>query len=288
MAVTSTDREVRVTIAIAVKVSDGIVLASDSATTVGAFDPTSRKFLVHNIYNHGTKIFRLHRDLALGAITWGLGNIGMSSLKILAKDFRAELMSGSIPFDSQDYTVEQVANHFKNFVYDRHYEPLYGQSPDKPAMGFKIAGYGSNQAGGEVWHLQFGSRGCEGPKLDIPADLPGLAAEGTPTPVRRLVLGLDPEEVEPVLARIGLSPDQVAGIIEKLRTTLFRQMVHPSMPIQDAIDLAVFLAQTTAQFTRFAPGPDTVGGPVEVAALTRYEGFKWVERKHYFQRRLNP
>jgi hypothetical protein len=59
------------------------------------------------------------------------------------------------------------------------------------------------------------------------------------------------------------------------------------MPIQDAIDLAIFLEQVAAQFVRFREGPDTVGGPVEVATLTKYEGFKWVHRKHYYDKNLN-
>ena len=43
----------------------------------------------------------------------------------------------------------------------------------------------------------------------------------------------------------------------------------------------------TIGFQRFMPGPDTVGGPVEVAAITKHEGFKWIARKHYFSRGLN-
>lgn len=60
------------------------------------------------------------------------------------------------------------------------------------------------------------------------------------------------------------------------------------MPIQDAIDLAEFLARLTIEFVRFCPGDATVGGPIEIAAVTKHEGFKWVRRKHYFNAALNP
>jgi hypothetical protein len=60
------------------------------------------------------------------------------------------------------------------------------------------------------------------------------------------------------------------------------------MPIQDAIDLAHFLVDATIQFVRFSPGSPTVGGPIEIATITKHEGFKWVARKHYFESRLNP
>ncbi len=65
-------------------------------------------------------------------------------------------------------------------------------------------------------------------------------------------------------------------------------LVEAPMPIQDAIDLAEFLVHTTVGFTRFKRGAPTVGGPIESAAITKHEGFKWVRRKHYFDRSLNP
>ena len=32
---------------------------------------------------------------------------------------------------------------------------------------------------------------------------------------------------------------------------------------------------------------ETVGGPIDVAVITRGDGFIWIKRKHYFDRRLN-
>ena len=58
--------------------------------------------------------------------------------------------------------------------------------------------------------------------------------------------------------------------------------------IQDAIDLAAFFVDLTIKFSRFAPGAPTVGGPVEVAVITKHEGFKWVRRKHYYTAEYNP
>jgi len=51
-------------------------------------------------------------------------------------------------------------------------------------------------------------------------------------------------------------------------------MVTPPMPIQDAIDLAEFLVDTIVKFSKFPPGAPTVGGPTEIAAITKHEGFK--------------
>ena len=59
------------------------------------------------------------------------------------------------------------------------------------------------------------------------------------------------------------------------------------MPIQDAIDLVHFLIDTTCGYVRFAPDPATVAQPIDSAAVTRHEGFRWVRRKHYFPAALN-
>jgi hypothetical protein len=52
------------------------------------------------------------------------------------------------------------------------------------------------------------------------------------------------------------------------------------MPIQDAIDLARYLAETTVGFIRYSVlRRKTVGGPIEIAAITKHEGFRWAQRR---------
>ena len=70
--------------------------------------------------------------------------------------------------------------------------------------------------------------------------------------------------------------------------TTWVPVAHPAMPIQDAIDLVRYLAEVTAGFVRFRPGANTVSGPIDLAAITLHEGFRWVARKHYYPSALNP
>lgn len=92
-------------------------------------------------------------------------------------------------------------------------------------------------------------------------------------------------EVFEGLARLGLPRHEVAGWLAQLPV---EPIVNNAMPIQDAIDLVQFLADVTAGFVRFVPGPPSVHPPIDVAAITRYEGFRWVRRKHYYSPDLNP
>jgi hypothetical protein len=79
-------------------------------------------------------------------------------------------------------------------------------------------------------------------------------------------------------------PPQDAGRLqEELVRDLYATLSVPAMPIQDAIDLARFLVETTIGFVRFAVFlPKNVGGAVEIAAITKHEGFRWVQRKCFY------
>ncbi len=69
------------TIAITLKDNDGVVVASDSATTMSFGNEG-------NVYNHADKLFNLHKGAPIAAVGFGLGNIGPASLATLMKDLR--------------------------------------------------------------------------------------------------------------------------------------------------------------------------------------------------------
>lgn len=81
---------------------------------------------------------------------------------------------------------------------------------------------------------------------------------------------------------------QIAPVLGRMRETLQIPLIVPSMPLQDAIDLAEFCVDLTIKFSRFTPGAPNVGGPIDLAAITKHEGSRWVRRKYYFDRALNP
>lgn len=86
----------------------------------------------------------------------------------------------------------------------------------------------------------------------------------------------------------GLPADQVNEIYLGLASELSAPLIIPAMPIQDAIELARFMVETTIRYVRFNLRSETVGGPIEIAAITKHEGFKWVQRKLFYQSDLNP
>jgi hypothetical protein len=91
-----------------------------------------------------------------------------------------------------------------------------------------------------------------------------------------------------VLETVGLDSKKIRETLKAAKEQLTVPMISAAMPIQDSIDLASFLVESTINFSKFAPGATTVGGPMEIAAITKHEGFRWVQRKHYFEIKLNP
>lgn len=60
------------------------------------------------------------------------------------------------------------------------------------------------------------------------------------------------------------------------------------MPKPELAKMAEALVNLTSIKRRVSRGMDTVGGPIDVAVISKTEGFIWVKRKHYFSSDLNP
>jgi len=278
-----------VTIAISMKVNDGIVLAADSASTMIGYDHTGKGAVV-NIYDNADKIFNLRKGFPIGAVTWGAGSIGQASISTLAKDFRKLITKDdNYKIDKDDYKVEDVANKFKEFIFGENYEIVFESLNDnqKPSLGFIVVGYSAGEPLAEEYLIQINKGKCIGPKLLRKKSDVGVSSQGVTEAISRVYGGVSLQLIN-VLREAGLDDKTLKNIIKLCRQRLPVPMVTPAMPIQDAIDLANFLVETTTQFTRFAPGPATVGGPTEIATITKHEGFKWIKRKHYFNTILNP
>lgn len=284
------------TIALLIKVNDGLVLASDSATTLLMTGPDGTD-AVGNTYNNANKVFNLHKGLPIGAMTWGLGNIGPASIATLAKDLRRRFQGEDAQhpewaIDSESYAMSVLAESASAFLNDDRYDVIAQEAIESerqpPFLGFLVAGYSSDSYQPTAHVIQL--TGVEGPSIEevLPADS-GASWWGQPEAISRILTGVSMGAPE-ALANLGLGLDlmQAQQVVSGMVSQLNPQMVPAAMPIQDAIDLAEFLVHATIQYVRFSPGPPTVGGPIEIATITKHEGFKWVRRKHFFDARLNP
>lgn len=272
------------TVVVAIKVGDGIVMGADSASTI-----TANGQYISSYFN-AEKLFNLIKGVPIGMLTWGLGALDGRSISSLAKDLRAKLSDSSDSdwfVNPNAYSIEEVAIKVRRFFYDELYQSEYpadGPSP-YPELGFYVGGYSSSQKWAEVWSVEIQTdRSCNAPIKKIDCDQgwgavwQGSGAEA----MQRIVLGHSAEIVQRLIDA-GM-PVQDAHQLAQIPTPL----IHPTMPIQDAIDLVKFLMDTACGYARFELSAATVAHPLDIAAITPHEKFKWVQRKHYFVNGLNP
>lgn len=285
------------TIAIAVKVHDGIVLAADSAATLGGVPGPGGLMQAAFIYNNANKIFNLVKGLPIGGMVCGSGNIGPSSMATIAKDLRQKMKSPNAPgenwhVDPGGYTIESVGQKVKAFLEER----IAASPGQKPEGAFFVCGYSTGSPLAECWALELKAGLVQPPRrVDSPPESGFCFAAGQPEAFHRLVLGIPSglkDALVEKLTETGVGAAEVDARAEEWITRVRERagvsVIPPAMPIQDAIDLAEFLAKTSCGFSRFTPGATTIGGPIDIAAITKHEGFKWVQRKHYFPKKFNP
>lgn len=280
------------TIAIALKVGDCVVFGADSASTIAGPDG------ILNVYFNAEKIFNLRKGLPIGAVTWGVGGFESRSITTLAKDLRERFTD---PTDEwflkpKGYTMQQVAERTRQFFFEGLYKSQFpqpiAQKDDKgnpikiwPAMGFMVGGYSAGEREARVLIIEVDSASghCNINELFGIGKF-GLEAKGQPEAIYRLVAGWSPR-IHQGLVESGIP---AADAEQFLTTRGAVQLVHPAMPLQDAIDLVRYLADTTAGFMQFIPGAPTVHPPIDVASVSYHELFRWVKRKHYYSPDLNP
>ncbi len=284
-------------IAVLIGVHDGVVLAADSASTLtfpippGVVLPPGQQGVVGNVYDNANKIFNLVKGQPIGCITFGTGNIGNASIGTLIKDLRKKLTDTpqEMEFNADNYTMEGVVRILAKFL-GAECDKLEPPAKLGTNIGFLLGGYSKPGNLGESWSVEI-QKGIPQPPKKLRADHEvGLSWGGVAEVLQRIVVGFSPQLFQ-VLAAVTQPPQNPEVMASQLGPMLAAKLQAPlvfaPMPIQDAIDLARFLVHSAIIFSRFSPGANIVGGPIEIAAITKHENFKWISRKHYYDESLN-
>lgn len=271
-------------IIVSVKIHGGIVLAADSATTFLQNSGTSPP--PATIYENENKIVNLIRGLPVGVMTCGAGSVGNASISTLLKDFRLVLSkeksaSNEFGIDRENYTIESISEKAL-----KYFQILSKDSSINGPLRLRICGYSSGKSFPEVWDVLLNGPQNMFERVQGEMDV-GPRWEGELEALDRVILGVASLNSDGAAA-LGVSLDAFNQYRLKLMAQVRENLIYDAAPIQEAIDLARFMVETTKGFVRFSiKRHKTVGGVTEVATITKHEGFKWVHRKLFFPSNLN-
>lgn len=261
------------TVLVSVKINDGIVMATDSASS----------FANGMIYNSSRKIVHLRQDIPVAVMITGAGGIGNESVATLLKDL-GQRFAGSIPeyedwkIDANDYDIERIAVRLRQFLFDEK-ALLHGATTWTKV---RVCGYSARRPLPEIWEVNLMGENCPPPSCIQNEEEFGIRWDGEYEALDRLVFGLGTRFNE-FAVKHGMDSEDVAKLRESIVPELYELLFIEAMPMRDAVDLARYLVETTIGFVKFSVSrPKVVGGPIEIAAISKHEGFQWMQRSERF------
>lgn len=252
---------------IVVKGPEGLVLAADSRATLSAMLQTGQQ--LHVNFDNATKLlsFGPPHDF-VGAVTYGLAAINLRTAASFLPEFQAALPADRLP-------VHTFAQHLSDFYMQQWAAAVTGPYAG-PDMVFVVGGFNDGEAYGRMY--QFSIPNSPAPVEQVAASDFGINWGGQREVVDRLIQGFDAQLPDLVTNALSLQPEQVETVKQSL-AQLQLPVPLQAMALQDCVDLAIFFVRTTIGAQKLMVGIRGVGGPIDVATITRQDGLKFVQRK---------
>jgi len=272
-------------LAVAFKSAEGIVLAADSRVTLTGTMPSPlpaapgaprSPLLVQATYDNATKFLSVTRQGNVGAITYGAAAIGQQSPRTASSfmpEFDAEVGNARL-------SVEEFARRLGDF-FTRQWTAagMPTNLPEQSDMYFFVGGYDDGAAYGRLFQLHV-------PHAPQPQEIFANAGEfgatwgGQREITDRLLVGFDPAVPDLAQDLLNIPVNQRRPDFgQNLKSRLITPIPWPFLPLQDCVDLSIFIVRTTITLQKWLAGIRGVGGAVDVATITRAEGFRPIQIK---------
>jgi hypothetical protein len=148
-------------------------------------------------------------------------------------------------------------------------------------MTFVVGGFNENEPYGRVY--LFTIPNAPTPNEQHPSPTPqsqsfGFTWGGQREFIDRIVQGYDGRAPGLAKTTLNLTDDQLKQL-ERAFASLQMQVPIQVLSLQDCIDLAIFFIRMTISAQKLTVGIRGVGGPIDVATITRIEPFTFVQQK---------
>ncbi len=261
---------------IAFKGPEGIVLAADSRVTLTAQlqQPNQPAMLLPSTYDNATKLLRVKGQTHIGAVTYGIGAIGQTEPRT-AHSYIPEFEQALK--DVGRLSVQDFANRLSQFFLDKW---NIQQMPITPGqdMVFLVGGYDEGAPYGKVFDIYIPSRPTPFEWHSGPGQF-GIVWGGQREYADRLIHGFDGRLPELSKTFLNIDDNKRDELCQHLQSQLQAPVPFAFLPLQDCVDLAIFLIRTTIIMQHWVVGVRGVGGAIDVAVITQTEGFSDIQRK---------
>jgi hypothetical protein len=270
-----------------IKGSEGIVLAADSRVTLfnqiqqppvpNAPAPSPTVVIPAN-FDNATKVLKVKGQDYAGAVTYGLGAFmtanGPRTMRSFIPEFEQELEQAN----TGRLSVSDFANRLSRFFISRWNQHVNRPPNPGEEINFLVGGYDAGLPYGRGFLFVVPNQANPVEQNAGPGQF-GITWGGQHDLVFRLLYGFDVELPEFVRANLNLTPQQLVTLKQQMEPRFAAGIPFQFLPLQDSVDLAFFLIQSTISFQKFRTTVVRgVGGPVEVATVTR-DGFNFVSQK---------
>jgi len=268
---------------IAFKGPEGIVLAADSRVTLTAqVQPIQAQLgqaqpqvlLIPATYDNATKLLRVSEQDYVGAVTYGLGALGQQEPRTahsFIPEFEEELKSAGVA----RLSVKDFADRLSDF-FMRQWRSVMPQNYQGPDMAFLVGGYDDGAPYGRVFELYIPSRPSP---TEQNASGFGIVWGGQRQFTDRIIQGFDDQLPSIVLNHLNLPTSQEQALRDHLKSQLTARIPFAFLPLQDCVDLSMALIQITIAIQSWLVDVRGVGGAIDIATITRTKGFQPIQLK---------
>jgi hypothetical protein len=260
------------TIAVTIRTVGAVIFAADSKVTtkgISGFDANSKLIWIDQAYDNAYKIAH-DRERRLMAMVAGYGVIGRSPATDFIRRYRFPMVADLV---QQDAEISALAANISNEI-KAYWQTTKVPKKEWPAPTLVIATATPDGHDSRVW---LGSYNLPpNATADTEATYgfeeilksPGVRLEGSYGEVYSLLYGMDWNILSDVLRILGVKGTDFFDAVKKSSVVRAVDKINfDSMPTQDAINLASFLANVQIQMDRFLPGEAACGGAVDVMVL---------------------
>jgi hypothetical protein len=247
------------TVIATVRTGSAVIFATDSKVTtkgiVGS-NPDGTPIWLPQTYDNAVKLVHDSTVTTVAAFC-GTVNIG----KQTATDYFARKdIDLRNERHVQDVVIGQLAD---DIVENRRKACADLRLPAEASPDMAMIVAGPSEPAPRIWRLAFSG---DAVVLDEILKNAGLWLEGSYDAAFSLLYGYHPIREVELKQMLGVNDDDFAKA-QKATSTPLSQMNFWSMPIQDAMDFAVFCVTAQIEMERFLPGNAACGGPIDVMVL---------------------